>query len=151
MAEPSAPRTDEIDPVIALLAKEGAEYLATLDDRRVRAAAAESVAATFDAPLPERGEGAEPAIRELLGGLDGALQTSGPRWFHFITGGTTPAALGADWLATVLDQNPGAWVASPLAAQIELVVLRWLRELFGLPATWGGVLSTGATMANFTA
>ena len=151
MDEPSAPRTDEIDPVISLLAKEGAEYLAALDDGRVRDTAAESVAATFDAPLPERGEGAEQALRELLGGLDGTLRTSGPRWFHFITGGTTPAALGADWLTTVLDQNPGAWVASPLAAQLESVVLRWLRELFGLPATWGGVLSTGATMANFTA
>jgi glutamate/tyrosine decarboxylase-like PLP-dependent enzyme len=147
----SVPTTGELDPVIALLAKEGSEYLATLDDRPVRDASAETVAARFDVPLPERGEGAEQAMRELFGGLEGALQTSGPRWFHFITGGTTPAALGADWLTTVLDQNPGAWVASPLAAQLELVVLRWLRELFGLPATWGGVLSTGATMANFTA
>jgi glutamate/tyrosine decarboxylase-like PLP-dependent enzyme len=151
MDEPSAPRADEIDPVIALLAKEGAQYLAALDDGPVRGATAETVAAAFDAPLPERGEGAEEALRELLGGLEGTLRTSGPRWFHFITGGTTPAALGADWLTTVLDQNPGAWVASPLAAQLESVVLRWLRELFGLPATWGGVLTTGATMANFTA
>jgi glutamate/tyrosine decarboxylase-like PLP-dependent enzyme len=151
MNEPTAPRVDEIDPVIALLAKEGAEYLGTLDELTVRDPAAESVAAAFDAPLPERGVGADPALRELLGGLDGALRTSGPRWFHFITGGTTPAALGADWLATVLDQNPGAWVASPLAAQLEAVALRWLRELFGLPAAWGGVLTTGATMANFTA
>ena len=151
MTESTAPRTDEIDPVIALLAKEAATYLGALDDLRLRDAAAESVAASFDAPLPERGEGAEQALRELLGGLDGAVHTSGPRWFHFITGGTTPAALGADWLTTVLDQNPGAWVASPLAGQIELVVLRWLRSLFGLPQTWGGVLTTGATMANFTA
>ena len=151
MIESTAPRTDEIDPVIALLAKEAATYLGALDDLRVRDAAVESVAASFDAPLPERGEGAEQALRELLAGLGGAVHTSGPRWFHFITGGTTPAALGADWLTTVLDQNPGAWVASPLGGQIELVVLRWLRSLFGLPQTWGGVLTTGATMANFTA
>jgi glutamate/tyrosine decarboxylase-like PLP-dependent enzyme len=151
MAEATAPRTDEIDPVIAMLAKEASAYLGALDELPVRVAAAESVAASFDEPLPERGEGAEPALRQLLAGLDGAVHTSGPRWFHFITGGTTPAALGADWLATVLDQNPGAWVASPLGGQLELVVLRWLRSLFGLPPTWGGVLTTGATMANFTA
>jgi len=151
MTEPTAPRTDEIDPVIALLAKEAATYLGALDDLPVRDPAVESVAASFDAPLPERGEGAEQALAELLAGLDGAVHTSGPRWFHFITGGTTPAALGADWLTTVLDQNPGAWVASPLGGQVELVVLRWLRSLFGLPQTWGGVLTTGATMANFTA
>src|SRR6185312_13047385 len=42
-------------------------------------------------------------------------------------------------------------IASPLAARLEQVGLAWLRELFGLPAAWGGVLTTGATMANFTA
>ncbi|MGZ8583595.1 MAG: pyridoxal phosphate-dependent decarboxylase family protein [Actinomycetota bacterium] len=151
MHEPTVPRPDEIDPVISLLAKEGADYLAGLDDRPVRLLDVERRAAAFDGPLPERGEGAEDAVRELLAGVDAGLATSGPRWFHFITGGTTPAALGADWLTTVLDQNPGAWVASPLAAQVELVALRWLKELFGLPASWGGVLTTGATMANFTA
>ena len=151
MSEPTIPRIDELDPVIALLAKEGAEYLARLDDRPVRAADAEERAAAFDGSLPELGEGAEQALRELLDGVDAGLHTSGPRWFHFITGGTTPAALGADWLTTVLDQNPGASVASPLAAQIELVALRWLKELFGIPTSWGGVLTTGATMANFTA
>jgi glutamate/tyrosine decarboxylase-like PLP-dependent enzyme len=151
MPDPTVPRRDELDPVIALLAKEGPEYLAALDDLPVRRSHAEAVAHAFDTPLPEHGSGAEDALRELLGGLDGALQTSGPRWFHFITGGTTPAALGADWLTTVLDQNPGAWVASPLAGEVELVAVRWLKELFGLPASWGGVLTTGATMANFTA
>jgi glutamate/tyrosine decarboxylase-like PLP-dependent enzyme len=145
------PRSDEIDPVIALLAKEGADYLAGLDDRRVRLPDVEERAAAFDRPVPERGEGAEQALRELLDGVDAGLHTSGPRWFHFVTGGTTPAALGADWLTTVLDQNPGAFVASPLAARIEGVALRWLRELFGLPSSWSGVLTTGATMANFAA
>jgi glutamate/tyrosine decarboxylase-like PLP-dependent enzyme len=149
--EPTVPRTDEIDPVIDLLAKEAAGYLEGLDEQPVRHPDAESVAARFDIALPERGEGAESALRELLDGVDGTLRTSGPRWFHFITGGVTPAALGADWYATALDQNPGAWVASPLAAQLELISLRWLKELFGLPAGWGGVLTTGATMANFTA
>jgi len=151
VSDPTIPRHGEIDPVIALLAKEGADYLARLDDRPVRAADVEERATTFDRQLPERGEGAENAMRELLDGVDAGLHTSGPRWFHFITGGTTPAALGADWLTTVLDQNPGAYVASPLAAQIELVALGWLKELFGVPPSWGGVLTTGATMANFTA
>ncbi|MDH5314508.1 MAG: pyridoxal-dependent decarboxylase, partial [Actinomycetota bacterium] len=151
MSDPTIPRHGEIDPVIALLAKEGADYLARLDDRSVRAADVEERAARFDRRLPDRGEGAENAMRELLDGVDAGLHTSGPRWFHFITGGTTPAALGADWLTTVLDQNPGAYVASPLAAQIELVALGWLKELFGVPPSWGGVLTTGATMANFTA
>lgn len=151
MPVPRVPSSDEIDPLLALLAREAGSYLAALDDRPVRVVEAEAAAAAFHGPLPEHGSGADAAVHELLAGVDGAIHTAGPRFFHFVTGGTTPAALGGDWLATVLDQNSAAWVESPLGAQIELLALRWLRELFGLPATWSGVLTTGATMANFTA
>jgi glutamate/tyrosine decarboxylase-like PLP-dependent enzyme len=61
----------------------------------------------------------------------------------------TPAALGADWLTTVFDQIAYAWVTSPLGVQLEVVALAWLRDLFGLPPAWGGIMTTGATMANF--
>src|SRR4029077_12870473 len=77
--------------------------------------------------------------------------SAGPKFFHFVDGGTTPAALGADWWASALDQNPGAWVSSPVAGRLEQISIDWLKELFGLPAEWGGVLTTGATMANFVA
>ncbi len=126
-------------------------YLEGIWDRPVRVPDAETIARSFDGPLPDDGIGAEAAVRELLTGVDGAIHTVGPKFFHFVTGGTTPAAMGADWIASTWDQNPAAWVESPLAGELELVALRWLRELFGLPAEWSGVLTTGATMANFTA
>ena len=100
---------------------------------------------------PSKGVGAVETLEELVAGIDGAVHSAGPKFFHFVDGGTTPAALGADWLATTLDQNPGAWVSTPLAARLEQVSIEWLKELFGLPASWGGVLTTGATMANFVA
>jgi glutamate/tyrosine decarboxylase-like PLP-dependent enzyme len=71
--------------------------------------------------------------------------------FHFVTGGVTPAALGGDWLASALDQNAFSWVGTPLGSRLEAVTIRWLKELFHLSASWAGVLTTGATMANFTA
>jgi glutamate/tyrosine decarboxylase-like PLP-dependent enzyme len=67
-----------------------------------------------------------------------------------VIGGTTPAALGADWLASAIDQNAGGWHASPLATELETVSISWLLDLFGLPSSWSGVLVTGGTMANFT-
>jgi glutamate/tyrosine decarboxylase-like PLP-dependent enzyme len=85
----------------------------------------------------------------LEDGLEGAVHSSGPRCFHFVLGGTTPAALGADLWATVLDPIAYAWVSSPLAVHLEILALSWLRDLFGLPAAWSGVMVTGATMANF--
>ncbi len=147
------PRPDpsELQKVIDFAARESGEYLETIADRPVRDPRADEVAATFGGPLPEHGVGAVQTLEELVAGIDGAVHSAGPKFFHFVDGGTTPAALGADWLATTLDQNPGAWVSTPLAARLEQVSIEWLKELFGLPASWGGVLTTGATMANFVA
>jgi glutamate/tyrosine decarboxylase-like PLP-dependent enzyme len=103
------------------------------------------------ATLPEDGDGALVAIDELMRASDGALRNSGPRFFHWVVGGTTPAALAADWLTSTFDQSVLAWDSTPLGTRCEELAIDWLKELFGLPASWGGVLTTGATMANFTA
>src|SRR5438093_494695 len=145
------PDPDELPRVIDLAAREASRYLEGVAARAVRDPGAEDVASSFDAPLPEDGVGAVRALEELLGGIDGAVHSAGPKFFHFVNGGTTPAALGADWLASALDQNTGAWVSSPLGGHLEWIALEWLRDLFGLPREWGGVITTGATMANFVA
>jgi glutamate/tyrosine decarboxylase-like PLP-dependent enzyme len=145
------PDPAELQKVIDLAARESAAYLDGVADRPVRDARADEVAATFGGPLPETGIGATGALEELLAGIDAAVHSAGPKFFHFVDGGTTPAALGADWLATALDQNPGAWISSPLGGRLEQVSIEWLKQLFGLPAHFGGVLTTGATMANFVA
>jgi glutamate/tyrosine decarboxylase-like PLP-dependent enzyme len=126
-------------------------YLANLDGP-VRTAAADEAAHAFAVEFPEKGEGTLVAVRRLLElGADAHIRSSGPRFFHWVIGGCTPAALAADWYTTLIDQNAGAWSSSPLAVQLETISLAWLQQLFGLPATWGGVLTTGATTANFTA
>jgi glutamate/tyrosine decarboxylase-like PLP-dependent enzyme len=149
MATP--PDAAELDAVIAFVADEARKYVDAVGDAPVRDRDAEEVAASFGGGLAEEGVGAVAALEELVAGSGGLVHSTGPRFFHFVNGGTTPAALGADWLASTWDQNPGAWVSSPLANHLESVALGWLKELFGLPAGWAGILTTGATMANFTA
>src|SRR5262245_2195722 len=139
------------DDLLRAAAEHALAYLGSLDSRPVRSAATDRVARSFSGPLPEAGVGGRVALGQLVDGLDGAHASAGPRFFHFVTGGGTPAALAADWLASAIDQNAFSWVSSPLGAQLETTAVRWLLELFDLPATWGGVLTTGATMANFTA
>ena len=142
---------DETDAAARLAFEEASAWLAALDERLVLPEGAGEAAGRFGGPLPERGSGAVAALEELVGGLDAATASPGPRFFHFVTGGVTPAALGADWLATALDQNAFSWVGSPLGTRLETVSVDWLKELFELPAEWGGALTTGATSANFTA
>jgi glutamate/tyrosine decarboxylase-like PLP-dependent enzyme len=127
-----------------------ATYLESLPDGPVRLERSDEAAAAFDGSLPDQGIGTLPALEQLLGGMDAHVRSSGPRFFHWVMGGTTPAALAADWVTSLLDQNAGGWDASPLASRLEFLALGWLRQLFALPADWGGVLVTGGQMANFT-
>jgi len=133
----------------AVTAAEG--YLSTIDTDLIRRPGADAAAMSLRATLPEDGDGALVAIDELMRASDGALRNSGPRFFHWVVGGTTPAALAADWLTSTFDQSVLAWDSTPIGTRCEELALEWLKELFGLPASWGGVLTTGATMANFTA
>ncbi len=142
---------DETAAAARLAYDEAAAWLDGLDEREVLPAGAGEAAARFGGALPEEGTGATAALAELAAGLDAATASPGPRFYHFVTGGVTPAALGADWLATALDQNAFSWVGSPLGTRLETVALGWLKELFELPADWGAALTTGATSANFTA
>lgn len=152
----SAAFHDDTAAVLELAGKAAAEYVAALSaapaaPRRQHEDDGREVLARFAGPLPERGMGAEAAVRQLTEhALPQAVRSSGPRYFHFVTGGTTPAALAADWLTSTIDQNAAAWVCSPMATHLETVALGWLKELFGLPAGWGAVTTTGGTMANFT-
>jgi glutamate/tyrosine decarboxylase-like PLP-dependent enzyme len=142
---------DESVAALERIAAEARDYLAELAEAPVRSKGSDEAAERFGGSLPDEGVGTIAAIEELLGdGIDAHVRSAGPRFFHWVIGGSTPAALAADWVATLLDQNAGGWDASPLAARLEDVSIRWLLELFDLPRDWSGVLTTGATTANFT-
>ncbi len=136
---------DEETAALSYVLEEAKRYLAELDESLVLP----QREGTIDGDLPEGGDGAVTALAELVAGTGLATRSSGPRFFHFVTGGTTPAALGADWLTSVLDQNAFSWISSPLGFELHDTSIRWLLDLFELPEDWGGALTTGATMANF--
>ncbi|MGX1776174.1 pyridoxal phosphate-dependent decarboxylase family protein [Nocardia brasiliensis] len=126
-------------------------YLDSLPQRLVHDGTADPLIDELTGPLPEDGDGTLAAVEQLLRvGTEAAVHSAGPRFFHLVVGGATPAALAGDWITTLLDQNAGLWVTSPLAARTETVVLGWLKDLFGLPADFGAVLTPSATFANLT-
>jgi glutamate/tyrosine decarboxylase-like PLP-dependent enzyme len=145
------PQPGELAEVIKMVVKASATYLDSINERPARDPDFAGALSKFDGNLPDAGTGAAAALRKLIDdGLDASVASAGPRCFHFVIGGTTPAALGADWLATTLDQIAYAYVSSPLGVKLEVHALSMLKSLFGLPSEWSGVFTTGATMANFT-
>jgi glutamate/tyrosine decarboxylase-like PLP-dependent enzyme len=78
----------------------------------------------------------------------GLVATTSGRFFGFVEGGVVPAALAADWLTSVWDQNPGFYVLSPAAAVVEEVAGAWLLEVLGLPDSASVGFTTGAQAAN---
>jgi len=84
-------------------------------------------------------------------GSPATVASAGGRYFGFVIGGAVPAALGANWLAGAWDQDAALRVMSPIAAELEEVVLQWVCEALGLPGNCEGGLVTCATAANFTA
>ena len=134
-------------------AQRSLRYLQTLDQREVYPSAkALAGLERFEEPLPETPCDPE-AVLALLdeAGSPAAVGSAGRRYFGFVTGGALPASLAAQWLASAWDQNSAMVTSSPVAAKLEVVALRWLVDLLGLPATTGAGFVTGATMANFTA
>jgi glutamate/tyrosine decarboxylase-like PLP-dependent enzyme len=128
-------------------------YLEDVKERRV-GPSAEAVRELerFLEPFPGRPTAPEEVIRMLDElGSPATMGIAGPRFFGFVIGGSLPAALGASWLASAWDQNAGLFAATPIAAVLEEVSLRWLLDALALPGECGGAFVTGATVANFTA
>ncbi len=128
-------------------------YLETLPERRV-IPSGEAVAGLerFIEPLPDESTDPELVLQILdETGSPATMAQAGPRFFGFVTGGSLPATVAANWLATAWDQNCGMYNETPATSLLEQVALGWLLDVLHLPPECGGAFVTGATMANFTA
>jgi len=130
------------------------DYLTSLRDRPVGATAGlDKLVAMLGGPMPDSPAAAVETV-ELLGRVveEGGIPTaSGPRFFGYVTGGTLPVAVAADWLVAAWDQTASLYNLSPAISVAEHVAGQWLTELFGLPAGTSVGFPTGCTMAHMTA
>lgn len=143
--------TDETaEAVVSDGNQRAASYIAGRPVRGVRPTAeAISALKAFEEPMPQHGTAAAEVIDMLDRlGSPATVQTNGPRYFGFVTGGAMPVARAAASLGSAWDQNGALDVMSPTAAALDDVVTRWVSDLIGLGHSSTGVFCGGASEAN---
>jgi glutamate/tyrosine decarboxylase-like PLP-dependent enzyme len=142
-----------IRELLADAAERAQRYVENIGARRVGPPEAELLPLSgLHEPFPEQPVGASEILAKLDQiGSPATVATTGARHFGFVNGGMLPTALAANWLAGTWNQNAALRIMSPIATELEDVVLGWVCEALGLPTDCAGGLVTCATVANFTA
>jgi glutamate/tyrosine decarboxylase-like PLP-dependent enzyme len=143
----------ELRELLRLTAERAADYRMSVGDRPVAPRVEPSeLRAALGGPLPEEGSDPSAVIERLAAAVEPTLMNSvGPRYFGFVTGGSLDAATCADVLTTGWDQLGFNPTSSPAAAAVEEVVGDWLKQALGLPADASFGLVTGGQGANTVA
>ncbi len=138
---------ENMEPLLQHALNQGVQFLQSLPERPT---SLQSV--NYHAKGLKQSQGAAATLEEFKERFDHLMVAStGPRYWGFVTGGATPAALMGDLLASIYDQNTQTTQGGDLSANIELETIDLLLELFDLPTDqFTGGFVTGATMSNFT-
>lgn len=137
----------------ALLADFSARYLAGVAERPVFPPIDRpALVALKHQPMPRDGQSLESLFDEFEAVVvPNSTHTAHPRFLPYVQPSPNALSPYADQLAAVVNQNCNLWQLSPAANAVEQAVLRWFAELFGLPESTGGVITSGGSMANLVA
>lgn len=80
-----------------------------------------------------------------------AVETAGPGYLGYIPAGGMFSSALAELLARTVNRHTGLSGLAPGLVAIEDGVVRWLCDLFGLPAEANGLITTGGSMATLSA
>jgi glutamate/tyrosine decarboxylase-like PLP-dependent enzyme len=145
--------SDPYEPLLARAHELSLRFLRDLPRRSVAARATfQELVADLGASIPDKPQDPSHVIDDVASSLDpGIVASAGPRYFGFVTGGSLPVAMSADWLVSAWDQNSAFHVMSPAMSAVEACTARWIVDVLGLPESSSVGFTTGAHMANVTA
>ena len=113
---------------------------------------ATALARSLIEPLPETGTPAEELLDLLFERvIPKSFNTAGPGYLAYIPGGGLPQSAVADLVSDATNRYVGVFAAAPGLAQLEANVVRWLCDIAGLPEPARGILTSGGSLATFSA
>ena len=129
------------------------DYLDTIRERPVLSRVAPGeIRGSLPSVPPEHGERLEVIFEDferLV--LPGITHWNHPRFFaYFGITGSTPGIL-AELLIAALNVNGMLWLTSPSVTEVEEVACDWLRQAFGLPEGFSGVINDTASSSTLYA
>ena len=83
--------------------------------------------------------------------LPGITHWQHPSWFAYFPGNNSPPSILAEMLTAGIGTICMVWQTSPAAAELEEIVLDWLRQMLGLPEGMAGVIQDTASTATLVA
>jgi aromatic-L-amino-acid/L-tryptophan decarboxylase len=111
-----------------------------------------ALARSLVAPLPQSGRPADEILDQLFETIvPKSFNTAGPGYLAYIPGGGLPQSAVADLVAAAVNRYVGVFAAAPGLAQLEANVVRWFADLAGYPLEARGILTTGGSLATFSA
>ncbi|HEX8072567.1 MAG TPA: pyridoxal-dependent decarboxylase [Pyrinomonadaceae bacterium] len=130
-----------------------ADYYAHLEARPVLAQVEPgTLVRQLPAAPPEQGE----PMGAILADVERLVVPALTHWQHpsffayFATSTSAPGVFG-ELLAAAFDVKALLWRAAPAATELEAVTLDWLRQLIGLPESFGGIIYDTASVSSMHA
>jgi aromatic-L-amino-acid decarboxylase len=128
------------------------DFIQGLDDAPAEnTEGAAELARSLRASPGEAGGPFEDVFAEMREAVSRTFEYAGPGYLAYIPGGGLFAAALGEFLAQGVNRYVGLWQPSPAVVQIEENVTRWLCSLFGFGDGAQGILTTGGSLANFSA
>ncbi|MBE2277126.1 MAG: aminotransferase class I/II-fold pyridoxal phosphate-dependent enzyme [Rhodobacteraceae bacterium] len=160
VADPSAYEADTLGMSVEEMRRLGHKIVDLVIERHIARNAEPAILtgvpadlmAVLGGPLPEDPMDPDASI-DLLTEVALTHQQHGdhPRYFARVPGPSSFAGILGEWLGTGFNTISSSWGGGSGPATIEMVSIRWLSQMIGLPEQTEGVLVSGGSIANLTA
>ena len=144
---------DELPEWSKKAAEWAADYHATLRERPVRSQSAPGeISRQIAKSPPDSADSMEAIFADFQNIIpEGMTHWQHPRFFAYFSSNAAPASMLAEQLANAISAQCMLWQTSPAAAELETVMMDWLRQALDLPQVFRGVIHDSATTATLCA
>ena len=144
---------DEFRALVDAATRRVVEYVASLPRQpSADTKGGADLARSLVEPLPENGRPYEELLDLVFDRvIRKGFGTAGPGYLAYIPGGGIVHSAVADFVADAVNRYVGVFEAAPGLAQLEANVVRWFCAIVGYPPEARGFLTTGGSLANFSA